>query len=70
MKKIISLTLFCMILMCVGCASTKKLEYAHGLHFVIAVDNTDVEDIDHVEAGTYVFDVTNKNLGEAPLYDI
>ena len=57
------------MLMLVGCSS-KTLEYSHGLHFIIAVDNPDATNVDHIESGTYVFDVTNNKFGEAPLYDI
>jgi len=71
MKKILFTLLLVTLLSLVACsASANTLEYSHGLNFVIAIDNPDVDNVDHLEAGTYTFDVTNNKMGEAPMYDI
>lgn len=68
MKKLLMLMLLLSVLMLTGCGSNPDIEWALQEPLKVGVDVAFEGDV--LESGTYTFDVTNKKLGEATMWDV
>lgn len=80
-KSLLIIILFTFLTALVGCTSTGSSDTSSSSNYKTSITwalqdpykfavEVDTYNGDIVSAGTYTFSVTNKNLGEAPLYDV
>jgi len=69
-KSLLILVMILTLALLGGCSSKNKLDIASGDNYIVAIDVDDAQTAYHLSAGTYTFDITNKELGKATMYDV